>query len=70
MTNESVALISTSPLQEGNSPVQLTAVQEFLLPYLPYLESAWWMVFFCALLYLSFEYVVKPLWQRWSVSHH
>ncbi|MCG3772856.1 MAG: hypothetical protein JW384_04079 [Nitrosomonadaceae bacterium] len=70
MTNEGVALISTSPLQEGNSPVQLTAVQEFLLPYLPYLESAWWMVFFCTLLYLSFEYVVKPLWHRWSVSHH
>ncbi|MBP9669431.1 MAG: hypothetical protein KBE09_04040 [Candidatus Pacebacteria bacterium] len=64
MNNTEAVLVSTNPLLKGNEPVHLTLVQQFLLPYLPYMEAFWWMVFFCTLLYLSLEYVAKPLWHR------
>jgi hypothetical protein len=48
----------------GNSPPSLNAVQQFLLPHLPFLEAMLWCLWWGILAYLVIRYLAVPLAKR------
>lgn len=49
---------------EGNATVELSAMQESLLPLFPLLERAWWILWCATIAYMTINYVVVPLVAR------
>ncbi|WKA26409.1 hypothetical protein [Bradyrhizobium roseum] len=58
-------IIALKPL-EGNSPPSLNAIQRFLLPHLPLMETMLWCLWWGILAYLVVRYLVIPLAMRKS----
>jgi hypothetical protein len=49
-----------SPLQAGNEPTSLTALQTFLAPYAGVIEAALWILWCAVLVYVIYRLLTLP----------
>jgi hypothetical protein len=56
------------PGLENSSPVEMTPVQEALLPAVPYIELFWALVWGMTLFYVVYKYVLIPLYRSHFVK--
>jgi hypothetical protein len=61
--NADLPIIALKSL-EGNSPPSLNAVQQFLLPHLPLLETMLWCLWWGTLAYVVIRHLAIPLATR------
>jgi|GEM_PF-1797325 hypothetical protein len=55
---------------EGNPPVTLTPLQQFMEPYLPAATFFYWVLWCGILYYLVFTYLLEPTFRRSTLARH